>query len=108
LADDRANFDVNVNYQNYVNSIGTCSSETYSVSMSDYDSNMKMVWITVVCNSASHPARTVTPIIAYQYEINKIGYLSKDLIFAANKTNVTFQVALTFFGEPTIQSYTVN
>ncbi|WP_243854674.1 DUF5977 domain-containing protein, partial [Flavobacterium sp. 270] len=107
-ADQRAQFDVSVNYQTYINSIGTCSSETYSVSMDDYDSNMSTIWITVTCNSSSHPARTISPTIAYKYPVNQTSYITKQLAFAANKTSVTFQVSLNFVGAPTIQSYIIQ
>ena len=107
-ANNKAQADLINNYQAYANANGTCSSEAYDASMSDYDSNMKMVWITVTCNSASHPARTVSVTVTYKYPLNQINTVTKDVILPANSTNSTLQMSLTFVGVPSVQSYTVN
>ena len=107
-ANNKAQADLDNNYQTYANANGTCSTETYNVEMFDYDSNMRMVWVTITCNSSNHAARTVSVTLSYKYPVNQNNIITKQITFPANSTNSTIQVPLTFVGVPSIQSYTIN
>jgi YD repeat-containing protein len=107
-ADLLAQNNISLNSQTYINANGTCSPETYSVSMDDYDSVMSKIWLSASCNSASHIERTISVTIRYQYQVNKTASINKYFVLPANSTYAGFTVTLTFFGEPVIQSYTIN
>lgn len=107
-ADSKAQADVNSNYQTYANTNGVCTSEVYTVTMPDYEQYMKLIYISVNCNTAIHPARTISVKISYQWPRNTAWMISKDIILPANATYQDYQIALTFAGTPTLLSFTVN
>jgi hypothetical protein len=107
-ADDIANEDLQQNGQTYANINSICKTIDYNVKLSDYDSNMNMVWITVSTLSEKTVPTTIQVIIEYQYQINKIARYSKDLVLPAGQVFKGFQVPLSFLGEPTLYSFTVK
>jgi len=107
-ADNKALTDLNNNYQSYANANGTCSAETYSAQMVDYDATLRKIWVNVTCNSSNHPARTVSVTISYKYPVNQNNSITRDVALPANSTNSTLAISLNFVGVPTILSYTVN
>ncbi|MFH7034444.1 DUF5977 domain-containing protein, partial [Flavobacterium aquidurense] len=111
-ADQLAQNDLNNNYQNYINTNGACTSETYDTSIMDADSNLSRIWITVTSSSASHPDRKVNVVLTYSYRIGtKIysnGRLSNNFILPAGVTSNTYIITLSFIGAPKLESYTIN
>ncbi|MBS7232524.1 hypothetical protein KHA90_16015 [Flavobacterium psychroterrae] len=107
-ADNLAKAELQQSGQNFANTNTVCKMINCTVVMSDSDSNMSMVWITVTAIPPSNDPITINVRIAYQYQINKIGYYSKDLILPAGQKTKTFQVPLTFIGAAELDSFTVK
>lgn len=111
-ANNKAQVDLDSNFQAFVNANGTCTSEVYNASIMDADSNLSRIWITVTSSSSNHPDRTVNVGLSYSYRIGtKIynnGRWSDNLILPAGVTDKTFVITLSFIGAPKLDSYTVN
>jgi YD repeat-containing protein len=107
-ANANAQNDLTSNYQNYANTNGTCSTETYGISVVDAESELSNFLVGTTCTSANHPARTISAIIEYKNSANKSSILLKDFVLPANKTSATIGVQLVYRGTPVILSFTVN
>ena len=110
-ADQQAQNDLNSNSTNYINTNGTCTSETYNVFVADSEESQKKFWVTVTSSSSNHPQRTVSANFYYSYVIGKKvywGYWGEDLVLPAGVTSKIFIISLSFIGWPELESYTIN